>query len=96
LVANKGAIAGFELTLTLLLADEALRFVQFEARDLKAMNCAIVKLDRTEADASSKAHDRVAVHVSQALGCTDRAALSEGGNDGDLLVEGKDVHRPNP
>jgi hypothetical protein len=48
-------------------------------------------------DADTKAHDRVAVNVSQALCSADAHSLGEGGDDLDLPVEGEVVrHGANP
>jgi hypothetical protein len=48
-------------------------------------------------DAGAKAHDGVAVNVSQALNGANRHALSEGSDNVNLLVAREDVHvGPNP
>lgn len=80
----------------LLLADEGPRLVQLETRDLETMDRPVVKLDRAEADASGETHDRIAMGAGQALSRADGTALSEGTDDGDLLLERKDVHGANP
>jgi hypothetical protein len=41
------------------------------------------------ADAGTKAHDRIAVTAGQALNGADRYALSEGGDDLNLLIAGR-------
>ena len=56
------------------------------------MDGAIVKLDRAETNASGEAHDRVAMDAGQALDRANRTALSQGADDGDLLIERKNIH----
>jgi hypothetical protein len=47
----------------LLLTDEGPCLVQLQARDLKALDGTVVELDRTKADASGEAHDRIAMNA---------------------------------
>jgi hypothetical protein len=56
-----------------------------------------VQLGATTAHARAEAHDRIAVNAGQPLNGTDRHALSQSGDDFNLLVAGKVVHGgPNP
>ncbi len=77
--------------------DECPQFVQLQAASADADKHAVMQLGATTADTRAKAHDRIAVNASQPFNGADRHALSEGGDDFNLLVAGKVVHGgPNP
>jgi len=44
---------------------------------MEGMDSAIMKFDRTKADACGESHDRIAINAGQALSCTNAAAFSQ-------------------
>ncbi|HWM47938.1 MAG TPA: hypothetical protein VNR11_13620 [Xanthobacteraceae bacterium] len=80
-----------------LVADVGPQLVTFDPVDVKADHHAVVHLSAATADRERQTRDGFAIRASQARDGALADALTESGDDFNLLVAGKDVHGgPNP
>ena len=81
-----GGSNGF--TRLLLLADEGPNLVKLYMPGLQPDHHSVVEFRAALAHTDAQPHNRIAVNVSQTLGCANADALSERRNSSDLFVEG--------
>ncbi len=84
------------LHVLLLLADEGPHLVQLETVDPDANHDAVVKLEAAATDTQSQGGDGLAVDARDPRGGSDAHALSQGGNDLNLLFASENVHGIEP